>query len=650
MSATLKYQPLSDKEFRLITLLPAESTSERLKLEILTSSLENPKLPYKALSYTWGSRLDNDDNDFVDNREVVEVNGSEVYLHANLIAALRCARSNSAQYIWADAICIDQANIPERCSQVLLMREIFSRASNVWAWLGREAKNSNLAMDFLARLARGADDEHIGEWLANEAFQPSNYPTWEALRCLMSREWWKRAWIVQEFALAQQVTFLCGDRRLSAEDLEAANQVLFVHFSSAKNNDVAVLCQIIPITSVTLQPMRNLLDVRRLLQCGERISALASLQMTRLAFATDPRDNLFAKLGLSGRELAELCSPNYTDEADAVWLAFLITYIKKYKDLYIICLAGMHPRTYHYLPSWLPDWGPSKPTYPLCSFSKGDKPKWPYFDASNGSKAVTSISSHIVDADTFLSCQGVQIDIVDGVAGDPWGEIPTIMRQSQLCENAYKTTSASFDALCRTLTSNTNRIGDWGPPPTEFKAIIAKRWQELNRDVVPYENDATQALPPPLQSSSSGFDQSWRSMRNLRLGGETCRSIVEANLDFELTATSTFKSRQEEQLEPIPAGSHPLWTALEHSNGQACLDRFVYTTANGRLGLGPAILKPGDKIVILLGCRVPVLLRPQEGRYRLVGESYVDGIMYGEAIVELQNEAGSLSTETFEIL
>lgn len=35
---------------------------------------------------------------------------------------------------------------------------------------------------------------------------------------------------------------------------------------------------------------------------------------------------------------------------------------------------------------------------------------------------------------------------------------------------------------------------------------------------------------------------------------------------------------------------------------------------------------------ILFGAYVPLILRPLEVEHRLIGEAYVDGIMYGEAI------------------
>lgn len=58
-------------------------------------------------------------------------------------------------------------------------------------------------------------------------------------------------------------------------------------------------------------------------------------------------------------------------------------------------------------------------------------------------------------------------------------------------------------------------------------------------------------------------------------------------------------------------------------------------------GLGPAALQEGDIIVVLLGGPVPYLLRPAAGlhTYTLVGECYVHGIMNGEALHHVRDEA-----------
>ena len=50
------------------------------------------------------------------------------------------------------------------------------------------------------------------------------------------------------------------------------------------------------------------------------------------------------------------------------------------------------------------------------------------------------------------------------------------------------------------------------------------------------------------------------------------------------------------------------------------------------LGLAPMLAQKGDHICILRGAKVPFILRTtaQQGRFRVVGEAYVDGFMHGQ--------------------
>jgi hypothetical protein len=62
--------------------------------------------------------------------------------------------------------------------------------------------------------------------------------------------------------------------------------------------------------------------------------------------------------------------------------------------------------------------------------------------------------------------------------------------------------------------------------------------------------------------------------------------------------------------------------------------RKPFVTKKGHLGLGFDHLEPGDAVAVLIGCQVPFVLRKSVGgRYKIVGEAYVDGIMDGEAMV-----------------
>ncbi|KAL8923554.1 MAG: hypothetical protein Q9208_004500 [Pyrenodesmia sp. 3 TL-2023] len=62
--------------------------------------------------------------------------------------------------------------------------------------------------------------------------------------------------------------------------------------------------------------------------------------------------------------------------------------------------------------------------------------------------------------------------------------------------------------------------------------------------------------------------------------------------------------------------------------------RCFITTKEGYIGLAPEAAKVGDKICVVLGCQMPLLLRPSfDGRHTVVGGCYVQGLMRGEAIL-----------------
>ncbi|KAK3306225.1 heterokaryon incompatibility protein-domain-containing protein [Chaetomium strumarium] len=79
--------------------------------------------------------------------------------------------------------------------------------------------------------------------------------------------------------------------------------------------------------------------------------------------------------------------------------------------------------------------------------------------------------------------------------------------------------------------------------------------------------------------------------------------------------------------------------------------RRLFCTEKGYLGLGPASAAVGDVVCILPGAAGPFVLREFGGRcdgakrLRLVGESYVHGIMHGEAV-----EADGLVLEDIELV
>jgi hypothetical protein len=90
---------------------------------------------------------------------------------------------------------------------------------------------------------------------------------------------------------------------------------------------------------------------------------------------------------------------------------------------------------------------------------------------------------------------------------------------------------------------------------------------------------------------------------------------------------------------------HPQINAKQQAQLQDYLQAFGYgahgrafvSTEGGRIGLAPQHTLPGDKVVILWNAGSPYILRPVEDRsFKLVGEAYIHGLMYGEALLGRQ--------------
>jgi hypothetical protein len=103
-SAPIHY-PLnpSQREIRILHLLPSDY-NDPVRCESHTVSLSKNPI-YKALSYSLGHQ---------NIRYAVEVEGEDAYITTNLCNAIRRLRlPDRTRHIWADALCINQADDAE---------------------------------------------------------------------------------------------------------------------------------------------------------------------------------------------------------------------------------------------------------------------------------------------------------------------------------------------------------------------------------------------------------------------------------------------------------------------------------------------------------------------------------------------------------
>jgi hypothetical protein len=145
MSRTISpysYSSLLPDSIRLLRLLPHGDEDAPIQCHLFSYSRQEVikrNHLYEALSYVWGD----------ENKTLPIFIGKHRFdVTENLHAALSRLRDHSLdRIIWVDAICINQRDDEEKEKQIQLMASIYGQAYSVVVWLGKEADNSDLALE-----------------------------------------------------------------------------------------------------------------------------------------------------------------------------------------------------------------------------------------------------------------------------------------------------------------------------------------------------------------------------------------------------------------------------------------------------------------------------------------------------------------------
>ncbi|KAF2133115.1 HET-domain-containing protein, partial [Dothidotthia symphoricarpi CBS 119687] len=292
---TFQYTPLDygDCSFRLIQLFHGKDESIQCTLFDAWLYHTDSTMEYEALSYTWG----NPDKAF----EIV-MNGTRMPVTKNLFLALRYLRHPSQDRIlWIDAICINQEDNKERGHQVQQMASIYKRAERVVIWLGQATSETDLIFRCMHQLEEDVSRCTHKDW---EVFDErwrwqtlwSTTQQWrlhEGLKTLLDHPWFKRVWIIQEVALARSAIIVCG--------AESVSTGIFAVVPSLMGMTPDPHCQ--AILAIMPGPTR------------ERSWSFQDLRTLLLAFkeskSTEPRDAIYALLGLSDAHDSDFLVPNY---------------------------------------------------------------------------------------------------------------------------------------------------------------------------------------------------------------------------------------------------------------------------------------------------------------------------------------------------
>ena len=274
-------EPISGDEIRLLRFVtPFHHKETRLELKCYSRS-QAPQ--YLALSYAWGDELPS---------YTVTINHCRTLIRTSLWQFFQhLAHDGSTDYYWIDALCINQQDIDERNAQVGRMGETYFQARRVKVWLGPATQYTSALFD-----ADAAHFETVG-------LDPTNAEC-EAVKDIASRPYWSRMWIVQELLLAQSVEVLCGEHVLTWE-----------RFSTALMSVLEMAPNRVDWNELRHHPIVRFIGSEGVYHFtrSDRTSLLWLLVDYGKASCTDPKDKVFALLGLLDGAERKLLPDNFPD-------------------------------------------------------------------------------------------------------------------------------------------------------------------------------------------------------------------------------------------------------------------------------------------------------------------------------------------------
>ena len=630
-----RYTALVTGRIRVLILKPGAG---REPLRCVLAQEPDMTAQYDALSYTWGNSskpylIEVDMMYSAGNIDFIDF--STVAVTANLYSALRQLRSASHERrFWIDAICINQHDAEEREAQVLRMKNIFNRARQTVVWLGEEDETTEDATKAIGLLARYLEipreaqqvfriDLEKAEFLPwklgeyHECYMSA--PVWTAFERLLDRSWFSRVWVYQEIAVSHRIAVRCGSIPLCWTQLRKActavemyqlgiscrghqplnTSVLVMHEAQGTYYD-----EILTVPGGAMAPVHKPRPKPREPRSSTNMKGHDAtvdgatflrprldimLLLLRWAEATDPRDKVYALLGISSGISRTRIRPDYT-------LTVYETYTQTAEALsrepglsalaFLSFVQHNNRRLTRDLPTWAPDWRRELHA--------------PWLIYNSGFRTTRDVQPDF----KFEGLESSRAFLAKGVL---------LMKIS----------------ILSTQSGTRN-----GMPPPELLGRIPKpyhcSWAEAYEEGIQPRPDFRGVYRPSPRCACSESFWPWKCQWD------------NSDLDFSfLGRRPSAEALRYFAAEGLPSVmDDPDEIAWKEINGLGGITygRRLFVTNLGFFGLGPLASKPGDEIITLLGGRIPYVIRriPEHERVQFVGECYVFGIMDGEVLEGLQ--------------
>lgn len=451
------------------------------------------------------------------------------------------------------------------------------------------------------------------------ATRPTTSEEIAALYALFERPWFNRIWIVQEAGVSSQIFFQCGGQTIDwwtfcfgyliTQRLERKARM-----GPKSHRNLVVMSR--TRSSIHVSGSRKDIPTTEL-----GLSLLALLSLYRGYTATDPRDKVFALLGISSSDMG--MAPDYSKSNETVFLEVATCLLESSPTLEIFASCHIGKMAPKILPSWVPDWNDHSPKpYKLAGnqeFESSEVSSKPLriFNASSDTAAFVKINHNKLRVKGFVLEKIVQVARVLHInqAG-----LRMPVEIGQMTDIASVVGSVRrFFAMITTMIS------------------VIEEWKVLANI------DIAEAVAAADDDRFTVFARTlWADLEDPDICAASCEEWT-AKLAWLSDITQTLPSFEiepkEQNLMQVLQQMMPFIQALDMDKVRMLhkldcphiLERRLGKTNGGRLCLLPASTEAGDSIALLQGGRTPYILRAAGGSFELVGETFVHGTMYGKA-------------------
>jgi hypothetical protein len=570
------------------------------------------------------------------------------------------------------------------------MRDIYQSAWQVVVWTGAEADDSSTAITALRWFAQQSNllDPFEGFYQERKRIDarplfvsmpsyksPLRSSVYNALFHFFSRAYWQRMWIIQEIAAGKGETpVMCGEDCISWTDLYQASQVITRDAARLGRDILHSNQQLIRPTwafhfAQDRQPEERRFSSERLWKIQDTLmeiqksqqsksstsnwhNLVRALTLVRDASVTEERDRVYGILGIKAvaDSLVWKNEPDYMISLEELYRSFTLGFLaagnlsilrlvsrcaapsrkgnktvqdlpprlKKGNNSTVARLGaalalwvvnktigiGNSPaagtRCTHGIPSWAICWTcDPAPTSHLGGMYEADA------RLGHSPPVLTVGRSH-------LMVKGIVLDTIMSLSSCNESEADARYplnseEPDQPTTNIYGDYEATKNAFWRTIVGDTTSKGREKAPESYSWLLHERLWQRGVAGAWTY---------------GFGLHNFMRRNQTLRLCGYTleelifgCNKVVSR---LKMIAGDNYYNPTEAQREAVS------WAI------NAMAWRRVFATKDGRMGIGSCAAEVGDRIVILRGCNTPMILRKVGKEWKLIGECYTHGIMYGE--------------------